>query len=572
MIRFLSKETYQKIAAGEVIDRPLAVVRELMDNAIDSKGDNIKVQIIAGGKKAIEVKDNGFGMSKDDIKICHLKHTTSKIINFDDIYKTTYMGFRGEALNAISIVSELTITSKNQDDSIGNSIIIKGGDIVTEKEVPTNRGTSIKVNHLFYNIPARARSLKSDISEFRHIKNIFIQKAIPHNNIGITLVNNEKTVFNIPKPYSILDRIKIFYGQELSDHLIPIDKDFDGFSISGFISKPNFFKGSKKYQCYYINNRSIFSNSMAHAVYLGYDSITPVGQYPVSFLFIKIDPKLIDVNVHPTKREVKLFNESTIHNELYQLIKNSVSKHPSLPKIEFKSNIKNSIKTYYNKKSKKLDLRHNAFVYKKSMINNKSNTIPNTDESIDYKIIGQLFNTYIVMEKDEELILLDQHAAHERLLYEQIKEKIGDNNIPSQSLLVPFHVDIPISDFEVIASKLDRLNSLGFQVDVFGDNSFIVNAIPYFLKLEKAKTVIEKLLDNISDKDIPSIKSFLDDTIKMKACRSAIKSGDSPFDNEISYLIKQLLKYDNPFACPHGRPTTLSLTKLELEQLFLRKK
>lgn len=580
-IQFLSKKAFQKIAAGEVVDRPVSVVRELLDNAIDSEADQIKIQIIEGGKKLVQVSDNGCGMSREDVKICHLKHTTSKIKEFDDIYKTLSLGFRGEALNAISIVSEITISSKNKDDVVGYSALVKGGELINEKEVSRNKGTTVQVEHLFYNIPVRQKSLKSEISEFKQIKETFIQKAIPFYNREFQLIHNGKTVYSSLKSPSHIDRIKLFYGEKITKHLFEVNQDFGDFYIMGYLSEPNFFKGSKKFQSCYINNRPIFSPAISHAISKAYEGITPVGQNPVSFLFIQIPPHLVDVNIHPTKREVKLLNEQHIYQGVYHLIKEMIAKSPSLPKIEFKRKVKDSINAYYQKENSS---HQPSFLSQKRVYNqSKSFSKPmaveyskpenSVEKEREHRILGTLFNTYVLIEHNDDFILLDQHAAHERLQYEKIKTKLTNETIPSQPLLTPFVVDVPPSDTESISLKQDDISQLGFDLEIFGEQSFIVNAIPYFLKFDQAKHVLEKLLDDVIDgKALPKPLIFIDDVLKMKACRSAIKSGDSVSKEELSHLITELLSYPSPFACPHGRPTALRLSKQDIEQLFLRRK
>ncbi|MDH5682385.1 MAG: DNA mismatch repair endonuclease MutL, partial [Spirochaetota bacterium] len=322
-IKILPKKTYQKIAAGEVIDRPSSVVRELLDNAIDSEASVVRVMVADGGKKLIQITDNGCGMSKKDLQICYHKHTTSKISDFEDIYRVVSLGFRGEALNAISIISELEITSKTEEDDIGYSVLIREGELQSEREVVRNTGSTVIVRHLFHNIPVRQKSLKSDTAEFRQIKEVFIHKAIPFYDRDFHLTHNGKPVYSSLKSRSPMDRIKLFFGEDLSEHLIEVNQDFDNFHISGFLSSPNFFKPTKKFQSVYINQRPIFSPSISHAIFSAYEGITPVGQHPLAFLFIQIPPQLMDVNIHPTKREVKLLNESAIHQGVYHLIKDA---------------------------------------------------------------------------------------------------------------------------------------------------------------------------------------------------------------------------------------------------------
>ncbi len=578
-IKQLPKETYQKIAAGEIIDRPASVVRELIDNAIDSEASQIKVHLVEGGKKLIQVQDNGMGMTLDDLRICFLKHTTSKIKDFEDIYKTVSLGFRGEALNATSIVSELEILSKTKTDPVAHSVLIKGGEVINEKEIARNPGTSVLVRHLFYNIPVRQKALKTESTELRYIKDVFIHKAIPFYDRDFYLTHNGKELYASLKSLSALDRIKLFFGDDLQSHLVEMVQDFGDFHIRGYVSEPNFFKGSKKFQYSYINQRPIFSPAISHAVSKAYEGITPVGHHPLAFLFLEIDPQLLDVNIHPTKREVKISIESAIHQAIYHLIKDMISKNYALPKIELKERVKSSLSSYYqNNNTRQKDFISQAKVWDRSKQFVKPPAVDVPDDSTskqgadeDYRIMGVLFNTYILIEHGDEFLLLDQHAAHERLKYEQIKARMTHDQIPSQPLLTPFVVDVPPSDMESITSKLESLTQLGIELEVFGEQSFIVQSIPYFLKLEQARVVLDKLLGDIMDgKNLADPLSFIDNTLKMKACRSAIKSGDLLSHSELTHLVKELLEYPNPFACPHGRPTALNLSKAEIENLFLR--
>ncbi len=580
-IKQLPKETYQKIAAGEIIDRPASVVRELIDNAIDSEASQIKVHLVEGGKKLIQIQDNGMGMTLDDLRICFLKHTTSKIKDFEDIYRTVSLGFRGEALNATSIVSELEILSRTKADSVAHSILIKGGQLINEKEIARNPGTSVLVRHLFYNIPVRQKALKTESTELRYIKDVFIHKAIPFYDRDFYLTHNGKELYSSLKSLSALDRIKLFYGDDLQSHLVEVVQEFGDFHIRGYISEPNFFKRNKKFQFSYVNQRPIFSPAISHAVSKAYEGITPVGHHPLSFLFLEIDPQLLDVNIHPTKREVKISIEPAIHQAIYHLIKDMISKNYALPKIELKERVKSSLSSYYqsNNNARQNDFISHTKVWDRSrqFVKSPAVDVPIHDTPSkegteqDYRIMGVLFNTYILIEHGDEFLLLDQHAAHERLRYEQIKAKMTNDKVPSQPLLTPFVVDVPPSDMESIISKLENLTQLGIELEVFGEQSFIVQSIPYFLKLEQARVVLDKLLGDIMDgKNLADPLSFIDNTLKMKACRSAVKSGDLLSHSELTHLVKELLEYPNPFACPHGRPTALHLSKTEIENLFLR--
>ncbi len=575
-IQYLSKQTYEKISAGEVIDRPASVVRELLDNAIDSEADQIDVTIADGGKKLIQIRDNGFGMSIDDLRICYHKHTTSKISHFDDIYQIVSMGFRGEALNAISIISEMEIISRTKDDEIGNSIIIKGGELIDERKTAANLGTNILIKNIFYNIPVRQKSLRSESSEFKHIKDIFIHKAIANYEKGFSLYHNGKQIYNLKKNQNILDRIREFYNDDLTKHLLEINQDYGIFSIKGYISEPNYFKTTKHYQLTFVNNRPVFSPSISHAINSAYETITPIGQHPITFIFIQISPQLIDVNIHPTKKEIKLLNEQAIHHAIYQLIKNNIQNQSSIPQIEINNSLKNSIHTFYKQnENKQPNLPHSQniiFQKNKTVIDPKIEISNDSSSKNNYHVIGSLFNTYILIQREDELLLIDQHAAHERLQYEKLKSKINDN-IPSHPLITSFVIEISKGDYNLVTSQLEQLLHLGFELNPFGDYTFIVHAIPNFLSFEESKQVLDYLIDKILDEDtLPSILEFLEESLKMNACRSSVKSGDNLKIEEVISLINELEQYPNPFACPHGRPTALRISKSEIEHFFLRKK
>lgn len=573
-IKALNRETYEKIAAGEVIDRPASIVRELIDNSLDAEADQIRLSLTEGGKSLIQIHDNGFGMTKEDLEICFLKHTTSKIKEFEDIYKSISLGFRGEALNSISIVSELEICSKTNENDVGNCIKIKEGKLLDISETAFNTGTNIKVKNLFFNLPVRRKSLKSDTAEFRQIKDVFIQKSIPFYDRNFILTHNGKEVYNSNKSENPLKRIELFYSKDVRSHLIEIEQEFKEFTIHGYISESNYFKPNKKYQHVFVNQRPIFSGALSHAMNSAYEGICPIGQHPLAFIFIQMNPELTDVNIHPTKREIKLLIEKELYHGLYHLIKEAVTRTFSIPTLQIHDPpVKEAMREYYQSKGSNHDP---TFQFDYSQNNQKSfqsklDTSPVEYDQSTYKILGVLFHTYILLEKEAEFFILDQHAAHERLEYEKIKAKLKDKNISSQGLLTPFVIDFSEDEFTIVSNNLTELKSLGYDLEIFGESSFSVNAIPFFIKDDKVKENIEKLTEDILDnKTVPDPLKFIDESLKMKACKTAVKSGDSLSYSEIEYLLKELMTYPNPFACPHGRPTALKMSRTEIEKMFLR--
>lgn len=634
-IRVLSKETTEKIAAGEIIERPASILRELLDNSLDASSTSIQVEIIEGGKKGIRVQDNGEGMTEEELELCIQQYATSKIRSFDDLYRIHSMGFRGEALHAISLVCELTLSSRVPKQNLGTQIQASEGKIKEKKPHSKGIGTTIEAYHLFHNFPVRRMHMKSDRSESYQSKEVFLQKAIPFYDREFEFLQDHKTLWKLLACPSPLQRINQIYKElKMQEQVIEIQRDYEDFQIRAYVSKPNSYQSSKKFQLHFLNQRCITSPALYHVISKAYEDILPIGKYPIAFLFMEVHPRLLDINVHPTKKEIRIHIESALYKTLSQLIQENIQENFFIPKLKMysaegekqkepeqkeetnqfespKERVKDALEDFYHSTSHKRNLKNlnktqkselekketkqnskDEFLsqsqfsssedrsqnFSKNLLSSESSSsshdkilFKNSFDDSDYRILGTLFETYLVIERDEELLLLDQHAAHERLRYEKIKSQI-QNDIPCQKLLEPFILNLSFGELEKLIPSLADFSRLGFEWVELGRDSLAVDGIPYFLNLKQAKERIDQLIDTVrQDKGVPTPIEFLTESMKMQACRSAIQSGDRMSETELRELLQELEKYPNPFACPHGRPTALKLNQRELEALFLRR-
>lgn len=646
MIKVLSKETVEKIAAGEVIERPVSVVKELVENSIDAGATNIIIKIYDGGKRKISISDNGSGINREDVNLAFIKHSTSKIENVDDLYRIHTMGFRGEALASIKAISNVTLISKTEDEEIGSKISFFNGNKRIEN-ISTNKGTSIIVEDIFYNIPARKKFLKKDTYESNLINDLLYRLAIANPSIGFKYMNNDKVIFDLFSDQSLYERINSLYGYDTAINMKEVNIERDKFKVRGYISNNLLYRSNKKNQLLYINNRTVKNDAISKVINEAYKSTIPLNRFPVFFLFIDIDPSMLDVNIHPAKTEVKIQDIDELLILLNSNLKRVINSNVEL-KIAFsdkkdereeetKLNIVEKDEedsdeavriTYEDDTStqdnsvyaKSNDTEYDEFISKEYSDRDENNAdIPvfDDDEFINdinllqdrnkdvkkssqeyeeilifddegkddenkivmdeinildaYKIEGVLFNTFILLYdyNNDFVVMIDQHAAHERILYEEFSEKFKNSKVNSQYIEGVSPIKLTVNEEETIKENMDLLNKFGFTIDIYPDHNVVVRSIPIIFGGNYSLDLIKDII-GILDEEKTNIYDYKIEKIMKYACKNAIKAGDKISNIEIDKLIEDLKKCKYPTTCPHGRPSMIILKKNMIEKMFFR--
>lgn len=588
----LDEDTINKIAAGEVIDRPASVVKELVENSIDAKATSITIDIKDGGKSLISVMDNGHGILRDDLPYLFERHATSKIKTIEDLLRVRTLGFRGEAMSSIVAVSDVELESQSDNDILGSRVIIKSGKIFDSKEISTSTGTIVKVKNIFYNTPARLKFLKSDRTELNYITDTVEKIALSNTHISIKYVVDDKVIFHTPGNGDLLSVIHCIFGAKTAKMMLPVSFANELLSIEGFTSKPELSKGNSTYIIFSVNNRIVKNNILKEAVKAAYKTLLMNNRYPVSILNVNIDPERIDVNVHPTKAEIKFSDSRSIFNLIYYAINQVLNKSdiqytesfkdddkPVMKETLFENtnftskNVYNPTKNDFSFNKWNNNSYKNETVYEGVKDSKPDEIITKVENSIinfhNGHIAGQLFNTYIIYETGDSFMIIDQHAAHERVLYEELMEKAKHRNIEQQPLLMPIIIELTPKERNMIEEYKDVLINLGYEFDFFGENSIAIRQVPIIRGEPASGYMISELLDTIDSQkgDLPSI---YERAITQIACKSAVKAGNNLTDKEIEELISRLFSAKLPFTCPHGRPTIITMDKTELEKKFKR--
>lgn len=635
-INLLNEETSNKIAAGEVVERPSSVVKELIENSIDAEAQNITVEILNGGKDKIKIIDDGHGIHPDDIEKAFLPHGTSKISHIDDIYKINTFGFRGEALPSIAAVSSVILKSRSKDKEFGKEISIDGGKVNYINDTGCNIGTSIEVNNIFYNVPARQKFLKSTQREAALISNIINRLALANHNISFKYYNNDKKTLITFASNDVKDTIRSVYGKQIYDNIIGFEKHSDIASVHGYIGTSEISRGSRNNQSIFVNRRYIKSGLITTAVENAFKSFLTVNKYPFFVLFLDIYPEFIDVNVHPTKSEIKFEDERSIYklvfNTVHESIAESVKKNFNLETnhsdilendmkfsgqqdekvtpiqlpIDLKQdNIKESSKVedklFDYEKLNNINLKTNTNKKEECICENKSRDSYFSEQDVRYdlkktnesfkeetnkkhssdeaakeakfpslKIIGQFNNTYIIGEEFGEFYMIDQHAAHEKILFEKYRKQIETNEVVSQILIVPVVLELSHEDFSHYIENKKLFIETGFDIELFGDNTLSIREAPLLLGKTDVRTFFLEILDNIKNMGSGKTAEVKHKTIASLSCKAAIKANHSLSQAEMITLIETLRYIDEPFNCPHGRPTIIKMSLKEIEKKFKR--
>ena len=579
IIKILPIEVSNKIAAGEVVQRPSSVLKELLENSIDANSSKIKIVIKNAGKNLIQVIDDGQGMSRNDMYKSIIKHATSKINKIDDIYSINSMGFRGEALAAIASVSMIEMSSSKLNENDGYFIEINGGKVITEKELIGNKGTSIKVQNLFYNVPARRNFLKSDFVELKHIINVFNNIALSHNEIEFSFINNDEEIFYLKKE-SLKKRIISIFGEKIRENLIPLFEDTQIANLNGFILKPDFAKKSRLNQYIFVNNRSIKSQFINHSISSSFDGLLSDGYYPGYFLFIDIDPTKIDVNVHPNKTEIKFEDDQNLYSIINSAVKHCLGIYQVSPVLEFDKDPSmdvsySKLKTNPKIPSIEIDPDFNPFqIFNNDKVENlfseKSQNIIESDiELKDKKFVKifQIFNKFIVSASTSSLIIINQKLAHQRILYESFLKSMFDSTKDIQKLVFPYEYSLS-KEQTVLFKKIDsEFKSLGFEYELY-DSQLKILSIPNQLKMNSIEVIIDNILNDEYDFDESNSLSNSDFFARKLSKSSSIKSGKKLNLNEQEFLVNQLFSCKEPNLSPDNKQIFVTLSKNDIENIF----
>ena len=552
-IVLLDDLTINKIAAGEVIERPANVIKELVENSIDAGATKIVVEVKNGGKTLVKIVDNGKGISVNDIPLSLERHATSKIRRIEDLEHTYSMGFRGEALASIASISELTMLTRTAEEN-GTKIIAEAGEIIKVDEIGLPVGTTIMVKKLFFNTPVRYKFLKNDATEFRYIKEWVQKTALVNSNIAFKLINDGKIVFQTNGNGNIRDIIYLLYGKEIEKNLLEVNYENEGIKVTGVIGNTTIARDNRKSQILYLNKRNIKNQILTNSADQAFKGATGIGKYGFFILNLEMPANYYDVNVHPTKMEVRFNDEDKLYKVFYHAIKSAMLNSEFLDNNEKEQKKENYIEN-------ELEFLTNKFQNEApaELINRENK------REIEYKYIGILFRTFIVIEIGNDMFFIDQHAGHERILYEQIKENYKNhiqNN--SQLMLIPEVFNLSHKEIEFVKENIELFRNTGFDIELFGEDSVKISGIPDIeYKVNKNRMFLD-VLDEMITTERTAIKDVEERFIATVACKAAVKANMDLTRQEVDNLIQRLLKLKNPFTCPHGRPTTIKFSKDEL--------
>ena len=570
IIKVMSEIIANKIAAGEVVERCSSVVKELVENSIDAGSTEIKVDLLDSGITEIKVTDNGVGMDEEDAKTAFQRHATSKLLDENDLYRINTLGFRGEALPSIASVSKVElVTSKGL---LGTRVKINGGNFESIERAEARRGTSIAVRNLFYNTPARLKHLSSMQAELMTVADYVDKIALSHPNIRFVLTNNGSTMLNTDGKGDLLKTINSVFGINVARNMIKIETEDRDYKVMGYISKPEINRTTKNHMITLVNGRVVRNSSINRAINDSYHTYKPDNRYPIVVINIEVDPSQIDVNIHPTKMDIKFSKLEELQNLLMKEIKKNLDVRTLIPKVE-EAIVVNNFIDYEEEKSIKQEEKP-IFVKQELEIHEnevKYETKREENRYPDMTFVGIAHGTYIIMQNDTGMYIIDQHAAKERINYEKFKEELGhpsQNKIP---LLFPITLEYTTSEFMKLREKMDVLNNIGLLIEEFGINSIIVKAHPVWFPKGFENQYINKVIETVLNYNEPfDLVKFNEKVAINLSCKMAIKANEYISPEEAIALIKNLQKCEQPFNCPHGRPTTLIYTVSELEHLFKR--
>ena len=658
-IQVLDQITIDKIAAGEVIERPASIIKELVENAIDAGASAVTVEIKEGGISFIRITDNGCGIPKGEVPLAFLRHSTSKIRSVDDLSTVASLGFRGEALSSIAAIAQVELITKTKDEVTGTRYRIEGGAEKSIEDTGAPDGTTFLVHQIFYNTPARRKFLKTPMTEASHVSELMTRLALSHPEVSIQFINNGQEKLHTSGNGKLKDIIYHVFGRDIANNLLETNERIDGIQVQGFIGKPIISRGNRNYENYFINGRYVKSNIIAKAIEDAYKDFTMQHKYPFTALHFTMDGTDLDVNVHPTKMELRFSNQQGVYNFIYNALKQTLSEPELIPRVELPeakevpvkaekiverkqeqpmTPVREERKTPVIEEEKNLDyfmkkMRERVTAYHQQAVEVKPTPAPSviqenvnyealpasqvaavkqpvpeqrtvakepmpeqavapreeksvvTEKQLDffeeklltkkaaqeYKIIGQLFETYWLVEFHEQLYIIDQHAAHERVLYEKTLRGMKDREFTSQYLSPPIILNLSMQEEEALNTHMDIFTNIGFEIEPFGGDSYAIRAVPDNLfsiaKRELFPEMLDQLVDGIHSSLAPDIVA---EKVASMSCKAAVKGNSRLSAAEVETLIGELLELENPYHCPHGRPTIIAMTKRELEKKFKR--
>lgn len=644
-IQVLDQITIDKIAAGEVIERPASIVKELVENAIDAGSTAVTVEIKEGGISFIRITDNGCGIKGEEVPLAFLRHSTSKIRSVEDLTTVASLGFRGEALSSIAAIAQVELITKQKEADLGTCYRIEGGAEKSIEEVGARDGSTFLIRNIFYNTPARRKFLKTAMTEAGHVNELMIRLALSHPEVSFEFINNGQTKLHTSGNGKLKDAIYSLFGREIAMNLLEMDFETAGLKVTGYVGKPLISRGNRNYENYFINGRYVKSNIIAKAIEDGYKDFIMQHKYPFTVLHFVVNGSDIDVNVHPTKMELRFSNQQHVYNFVYEAIKSAFSEKELIPKVElpeakvpevklpevkmpemkmseekrqvtaaqtprpmvkpqqseeknldyFMQKMKERVASYHNQNSQaevkdihevhrekeQIDRIRETVNYgkpvkqkteeKPEQLNLFEEKLLTKEAAQEHKIIGQLFDTYWLVEFHEQLYIIDQHAAHERVLYEKTLKGMKTREFTSQYLSPPIILNLSMQEEEILNTHIDNFTNIGFEIEPFGGSSYAVRAVPDNLFSIAKKDLLIEMLDSLAEGINFSVSpDLISEKIASMSCKAAVKGNSRLSRTEVEALIGELLKLENPYHCPHGRPTIISMSKRELEKKFKR--
>jgi DNA mismatch repair protein MutL len=589
-ITILPEEVASKIAAGEVVERPSSIVKELLENALDAGATDITIELRGGGKELIRIADNGAGIAPGEVPLAFERHATSKILTVEDLYDVKSFGFRGEALPSIAAVCRVEMFTRRRGDVAGTRIVVESGRILENEAAGCPEGTSIAVSRIFESLPVRRKFLRQDATEQGHCLDIIVRVLLPHGAVRAKVITESKTLLEVPRTDNLYERIVLLLGSDLRNHLVDLVQESPGMSLSGFVSRPDFTRSSTRNMFFYINGRYVRDVLLSQAVMSAYRNLLEPRKYPACALFIELPPETIDVNVHPAKLEVRFRRPQDVRELIRRSL--SVALAGVRPASQAAQAVADAGRSYAAGRTGVYEaLRRyslSAGIAARQPMTTAARALADVPDfspgqdglfpsmaggreqvsfaSLDY--LGQIEGTYLVFSAPGVMILLDQHAAHERILYERLKQSTG-GNLGVQSLLIPEVLEMNPRDFNLLVASCDLLREAGIEVEVFGENTAVVKSLPALLGQADVKALVREILDGIAESGLPQDEKRNRILIGM-ACRGAIKANQALTADEVRHLCRDLDSI--PFAsnCPHGRPVFIELPAVVIERMFKR--
>ncbi|MFP6615521.1 MAG: DNA mismatch repair endonuclease MutL [Candidatus Hydrogenedentota bacterium] len=627
-IRLLPEDVANKIAAGEVVERPASVVKELVENALDAGATRISVRVLGAGRHLIEVIDNGHGMSEQDALLAIERHATSKIRTADDLDEISTLGFRGEALASIASVSRFELVTRRAKDESGTQIHIDGGILRDTGEAGSAVGTRISVNRLYFNTPVRAKFLKGMTTELGHCIDAVQRHALSHVGVGFQFVHNEKMLLDIPEAATLRERVALIWGLKFVNEMIEIEGEQAGFTVTGFTGNPGLNRSTRSHQFFFMNERPVKNRSLQFGFEDGYSGLVTIGRHPVGIVMVSTHPRFVDVNIHPSKRDIRFRDERAARDAIRDIVRRSLedirSDREEVPVVAQERSGQSNILSFENARGESAAVTASEpageadapvaeerceFIRQEEVVGQEAGSaqfeaaIVNTEDAADtpveqteflpdegfsavapeavYRageptgsdVTMQLFDTYLLVPEDDRLLIIDQHALHERLNYDLLMAELRDKDYASQQLAVPLLIDVPPSSARLIETNLELFESLGIEIESFGGNTFQVTSICHLYEESKVGDAVYQILDELSQGNLFDREDFLSDFMRVatQACRASVKAGDKLSFEEKQGLIDGFRRLRPPYTCPHGRPIITELTLMQMEKSFRRR-